>query len=570
MTARGPQHRTWLERAARGGLGALAVSSLAGCSLLFPPPTAQIVNRCDVDGDCAASSVCEPSAHACVTTEAPAYEVRAEITPTSDPLGGEPVPMLFDLGVLNPGAPLTIVAPVQVPVQGTARFDGAPISAQITFTRRPVEGERRLEGALAGTIAVRASSSTSAAVDFLTQLPGGATYDVYVEPQSEFRALLPPLSATLEVPSDTGVSFAIEYREDELVEVHGVVRDADSQPQEGLLVRMVDASGRAISSRASTDAEGLFTLVAPRGFGAFSFRVRGDSTRQDSSALLPAITLDASTLLPDADGTFTLLVPSSDNAMRLEGRVELPATLGMSAPAPGAQVHLRSPYVSDPETGLVGSLELDLTTDTDGRFVGYVLPGDYVVEIVSGDEDVGVLVSSLEVLTNPSGMLLGQLYTLPQRSILGGTVQLADGEPVTGSRIRATALGIELAGDPMAAALLNRSTTGLSGAMGEFRLPLDVGVYDLVVEMPAESGYAWHVEHDFGVGGSSAPLRRVMSVRAPHRVVGTARFTEGTALGGARVRLFALHPDTQRPIEIGAAECDEDGEFVALLPPALD
>ena len=559
----------WASRM-REAASVLAASSLTGCSLLFSPPSAQIVNRCDVDGDCAASSVCEPSARACVAIEAPTYSVRAEVTPTTDPLGGEPVPMLFDLGVLAAGVPVDIVAPVQVPVQGTARFDGAPISAQITFTRRAVEGERRLVGALSGAVAVRASSGTAAAVDFLTQLPGGATYDVYVEPQSEFRALLPPLSATLEVPSDAGVSFAIEYRQDELVEVHGVVRDADSQPQEGLLVRMVDATGRAISSRTSTDADGRFTVVAPRGFGAFSFRVRGDTTRQDSSALLPSITIDASALLPDTEGSFTLLVPSSDNALRLEGRVELPPTLGMNAPAPAAQVHLRSPYVSDPETGLVGSLELDLTTDMDGRFVGYVLPGDYIVEIVSADGDVGVLVSSLEVLTNPSGMLLGQLYTLPQRSILGGTVQLADGEPVSGSRIRATALGTDLAGEAMAAARLNRSSTGLSGAMGEFRLPLDVGVYDLVVEMPAESGYAWHVEHDFGVGGSSAPLRRVMSVRAPHRVLGSARFTEGSMLAGAHVRFFALHPETDRPIEIGATECDEEGEFVALLPPALD
>jgi hypothetical protein len=551
-------------------LWALVAAGLSGCSLLVPAPSPQILNRCDTDADCAASSACEPSVHLCVTPAAPTYEVRVEVTPASDPLGGEPVPVLFDLGVLTPGGVEDMIAPVQVPVQGTARFDGAPISAQITFARRPVEHEQRLDGVLSGTVAVRASSGTASRVDFLTQLPGGATYDVYVEPQSEFRALLPPLAATLEVPRDAGVAFAIEYRSEELVQVRGEVRDAERQPQEGLLVHMIDAGGRAISSRASTDADGRFTLAAPRAFGPFSFRVRGDASRQDTVALLPSITIDASTLYPDTSGAFTLLVPSSGHAMRLEGRVELPATLGMNAPAPGAQVHLRSPYVTDAETGLVGSLELDLTTDAEGRFVGHVLPGDYAVEVVSGDEDVGVLVSALEVLPNPSGMLLGQLFTLPQRSVLGGTVQLADGEPVSGSRIRATALGLELAGDPMAAARLNRSAMGLSGAMGEFRLPLDVGVYDVVVEMPAESGYAWHVEHDFGVGGSSAPLRRVMSVRAPYRMAGRAHFAEGTALAGARVRLFALHSGTRRPIEIGAAECDAEGGFVALLPPALE
>ena len=350
-----------------------------------------------------------------------------------------------------------------------------------------------------------------------------------------------------------------------------MILDSTSAPQEGLIVRMVEpATGRALSSRASTDADGRFTLVASRGVSGFAFRVRGDATRQDSSALLPSITLDTSSLLPGTDGTFTLLVPRTNRALRLEGRVELPATLGMNVPAQSAQVHLYSPYVSDPVTGLVGSLELDLTTDAEGHFVGYVLPGDYVVEIVAADEDVGVLVSSLEVLPNPSGMLLGQLYTLPQRSILGGTVQLADGEPVNGVTVRATALGLELSDPPVAAARLNRSAMGLSGTMGEFRLPIDVGRYDLLVEMPAETGYGWYVEHDFGVGGSSAPLRHVMSVRAPFRATGTAHFAEGTPLAGARLRFFAIDASTGRTIEIGSSTCEADGSFVALLPPTVD
>jgi len=391
------------------------------------------------------------------------------------------------------------------------------------------------------------------------------------KPQSEFQRLLPPLGATLEVPEGTGVSFAIAYDSDELVEVTGVVLDADRAAQPGLLVRAVDpVSGRTLSSATSTDDDGRFTLVMPRGASGFAFRVRGDATRQDSSALFPKITIDAGSLMPGTDGSFTLLVPASDRALRLEGRVELPATLGVNAPAAAAQVHLASPYVSDPETGLAGSLELDLTTDGEGRCVGFVLPGAYRVEIVSSHEEVGVLVDTLEVLSNPSSMILGQLFTLPERSILGGTAQLADGEPVSGSRVRASALGLDLDGETAGAARLNRSASGLTGSMGEFRLPLDVGVYDLVVEMPADSGFAWHVERDFGVGGTGVPLRRVMSIRAPYRMAGTARFAEGSPLGGARVRLLAIDAATGRAVEVGATECDEDGAFVALLPPALE
>ncbi len=548
---------------------AAAALALGGCALLLDPTTPQVENRCDGADDCGAGSTCDTTHRMCVASSAPSYEVRVEVAPARDPLRGVPVPMLFDLGRL--GGVAELVGPVQVPVQGTARFDGEPISAQITFTRRSQGADEVLSGALALPVAVRASSATSEEVDFVARLPAGTTYDVYVEPQSDFRALLPPLWATLEVPEGAGVSFAVAYSSDELVEVTGVVLDADRAAQPGLLVRAVDpSSGRTLSSATSTDDDGRFTLVLPQGASGFAFQVRGDATRQDSSALFPNITIDAGSLMPGSDGSFTLLVPASDRALRLEGRVELPATLGVNVPAREAHVHLASPYVSDPETGLVGSLELDLTTDAEGRFVGFVLPGEYRVEIISSDEDVGVLVDTLEVLANPTSMILGQLFTLPERSILGGTVQLADGEPVTGSRVRASPLGLDLEGEIAGAARLNRGADGLTGSMGEFRLPLDVGVYDLVVEMPADSGFAWHVERDFGVGGTGVPLRRVMSVRAPFRLAGSARFAEGTPLSGAGVRLYAIDPVSGRAVEVGATDCDENGEFVALLPPELE
>lgn len=562
MTRRARQSSAFAASVASWFAAALVGS---GCSLLTDPGRYQVANRCSTSAECGLGARCDSSG-ACVASAPPPYAVLLEMTPATDPLGGAPVPMLFDVGMLD-GSPVEIVAPLPVPVQGTARLDGNPISAQLTFVPRRGEGPRN--GELAEPLSVRASASTNGTVDFVTQLPGGASYDVFVEPQNEDRARLPPLTGMLEVPTGAGVSFAVAYASDELATIEGTVLDADRVPREGLVVRAIDpASGRSLSSVTTTDESGRFRLVMLRGTTRFAFRVRSDGTRQEAGTVFPKLTIDASTLMPDARGAFTLLVPTPDRAIRLEGRVELPASRGVGLPAANARVRLEATSVQDPSTGLTGSLEVDTTTDAEGRFRALVLPGVYQVEVTSSDEAVGVLVETLEILPNPAAMILGQLFTLPERSVLGGTVQLPTGEPVSGNIVRATALG--LADGTSAAARLARSASGRTGSMGEFRLPLDVGVYDLVVELPPESGFAWHVEPGFAVGSAGAPLRRVMSVRAPHRLEATARFVEGSPLAGARVRAFALDARTGRGIELGRAECDASGRFTVLLPGALD
>jgi hypothetical protein len=534
------------------------------------PPVERLVNVCDAADDCAAGSTCDMAHRLCVAQQAPTYALRVEVSPTSDPLGGTPLPMLFDLGRAGEVVAPALVVPIPALVEGRARLDGVPIAAEITFTPRatpsPATG-----AVVSGRVAVRASATTNGRVDFVTQLPAGS-YDVYVEPLGDWRPRLPPLYAVLEVPDGSGVSFDLPYRSEDLTEVRGVVRDPSGAGRAGLMVRAVDpTTGRTLSSVTSTGEDGSFRLVMSRAVTSFAFRVRGDATRTgDPSALFPRVTIDPSTLLPQPDGSFVLLVPSADAALRLEATVELPPSLGQNRPAVGAQVRLRSSRVSDAATGLTGSLELDLTTNESGRFTGFVLPGLYQVEIVGAEEGAGILVDDFEVVANPSSMILGQVFTLPRRSILGGTVQLADGEPVSGARVQASALGLGLGTTTTRAAMLNRSATGTSGSMGEFRIPLDVGRYDLSVEMPHETRYAWTVDRDFGVGGSDAPLRRVLTVRAPHRIEASARFADESPIADAQVRFFAVDDETGRLVQIGASTTDAEGRLVAYLPAALE
>lgn len=542
-------------------------ASSAGCSLLVDPPVDTLENVCASDSDCPGDR-CDTEHGLCVSTTTPAYALRIEVTPASDPLGGTPVPVTFDVSSVD--AARELVVPSSVPVQGTVRYDETiAVAAQITFTRSSASGTSETSG-LAGSVAARATSTTGGPVDFSTRLPGGATYDVYVEPLDVWRERLPPLHAQLEVPEGTGVSVPIAYASEGLTTLRGVVRDVDGDPQVGLRAAAVDAYGNVVSSTSSTGDDGSFALVVPVGLRSFALRIRGDSTRQDTAALFPQIVVDTSALMLGPEGEFIVLVPSSDDALWFVGTVELPATLGTNVPAEGAQVHLESDAVSDPETGIRGSLTLDLTAGSDGRFQGWVLPGTYTIEATGTNEAAGVLVGTVDVVSSPTGMLLGQVFTLPERAVLGGTVQLVDGTAIQGATVQASALGLALDEGPLGAALLNRTSSGRTGSLGEFRLPLDVGMYDLAVELDASSGFGWYVERRYRVDESARALRATISVAAPYRHEGVLTYGDGTPVAEATVRFYAVDPSSGRATAIGEASTDETGVFVGLLPAAID
>jgi hypothetical protein len=233
-------------------------------------------------------------------------------------------------------------------------------------------------------------------------------------------------------------------------------------------------------------------------------------------------------------------------------------------------IQLHSDDVLDSMTGVVGSLDITLTTDMDGGYDGSVLPGTYTISITpSADEELGVL-HEQRVLRPTTGVsLLGQVFHLPLRTVLGGTVQSPDGDLVRDAHVRATPLGVPLMGltDPDVARLA-RPATAVSGAMGDFRLELDVGVYDLVVEPPDGSGFAWTVVLDYGIGGTTATLADVMQVDAPVVVESDLTWLDGGALSGAEVRAFAITPD-HRAVMVGRTTSDTHGHARMLVPAML-
>jgi hypothetical protein len=292
---------------------------------------------------------------------------------------------------------------------------------------------------------------------------------------------------------------------------------------------------------------------------------------------VPTYRVRPEVLLPDAMGNVRILIPSNRPPVHWAGTVEYPEVRG-SAGVGGAVVQLHSEDVVDAATGVVGTLDLTLTTDTApetlGRYDGFVLPGNYSVTITAGtaaDDTLGVLHEMRDLHpTTGSTDLLGHVFHLPLRTALNSWVQSPDGDLVRDANVRATPLGIPLVGltDPDVARLA-RPATARSGPMGDFRLDLDVGVYDMVAEPPDGSGFPWTVILDYGIGGSTATLPGdVMQVDAPVVVESDLHWMDGGMLVGAEVRAFAITPDG-RAVMVGRGTSDAHGHARMLVPAAL-
>jgi hypothetical protein len=541
----------------------LAAFALGGCSLIIDNGP-QVVNHCASSDDCSGGATCDPATSMCVHDATLPYPLWLEVVPPADPSGAAASPT--DLGPYDSFAgSISLVVPRPVAVRGTVRRDGRAVSAQITFTpSAPTPLGTR-------TTTARASATG----EFATFLPSRGSYDVLVEPLGDDRALVPPFRSPADAPlvvgaTDASLAIVLPTGEPQIV---GDLVDGSGAPLTGFEVLATDrASGVVVSSVATTAATdavpGRFTLALATTTAPFDLVVRPTAMRQ-SAGLVPTYRIQPELLMP-VDGRVSILIPSSLPAVHWAGTVEYPSTRG-GRPVANAVVRVTSTNVVDATTGLVGSLDVSLMTDANGVYDGEVLPGTYTVTITpTADPELGVLHESRE-LRPAAGTteLIGHVFEMPLRTVLAGTVNAPDGDLVRDARVRARPLGLPIAGltDPDVARLA-RSSEAMSDPMGAFRLELDVGVYDLVVEPPIGSHFAWAVELGYGVGGSSTGLADVMQVDAPVVVESDLTWIDGGELGNAEVRAFAITPDG-RAVMVGRSTADAHGHARTLVPPML-
>lgn len=550
----------------------LLTGGLAGCGLTGEPTPVGPQNTCSEDADCTGGT-CDPDRGMCVASEAEPLAIYLDVVPPST-FGSNDSFGPYALDAIESVA-LSLEEPVRV--EGTVRFEDRPVRAQLRFRPEDVPLPERAARVITQTF--DPALPDRPAYDFEVDLLPNRSYVVRIVPEGEDRALLPPLRGMLELGSE-GQQIVITYAPEELLHVVGDVISAGGTPEDGLEISAVDATtGEVISSIATTgsdpEAPGAFDITLLAGSPAWLLRIAPNRERQ-AAEVFPTFVVDPrylTTLV--APGTTTeraqILVPAIESAVRFAGTVEYPPSIAAARPVESAVVTLRANQIVDAATNMVGRLELTLVTDAMGRFDGQILPGDYEIEVTSpADPELGILVEHRTLRPSAgSRELLGSVLSLPPRTLLGGLAQAPGAEPLSGVSVRALATGLPLDGlaDPDLARRA-RSTDSVSSTTGEFRLALDVGVFDLVVEPTMGSGYPWWVETDVGIGGGDRPINRLAEMRAPVVIDGTLESFDGARIAGAEVHAFARLANG-RLVAVGRTTTDASGELHLLLPPSL-
>jgi len=583
-------------------VGSLAwlVTAAPGCSLLIDLPPTGPENRCTVETDCHGGR-CDVELGMCVTDAPKAYSYVLQVRiPASDVEARPALTAVAGMFIASSGdavneVPLRAPVPVEgwVRTRGPTGEESVPVAADIVFTPRADRFGLVLPSITVRTHEVASTGDLQRRNDFVTALVPGLTYDVEVRPRGDDRARYYPMRAQFELRGPQ--RFDVEVPDAEVpntaIELGGVVVDSEENPQGGLEIRAIeDETGRLVSSVATTDSSGEFSLRIDPSARPWKLRISAPAALAEHAAF-PTIVVSPSVLVNEngrgQPPWVRILVPSAHQGVCFAGTVEFPPEFGMR-PVVGAILTLRSTQIVDRATGIEGSYTVQLVSQAGsggshsssplgcsgaplppGGFEGRLLPGDYELEIQAPEPELGVFfLDRIEIRRDT----LGHVFRLPARSVLTGIVRRSSEEPVMDARVRAIPVGVPLFGvaDP-AASTRNRPSEAVTDARGQFALPLDVGLYDLIVVPPPSSRFPWLVRSGYGIGGSREPLWEVLDVRMPVAVRGVARFEDGSPVARAELGAYALvsSGEVERAIAIGEARTDEAGAFVLLLLPEI-
>ncbi|MBN1655620.1 MAG: hypothetical protein JXA30_17770 [Deltaproteobacteria bacterium] len=215
------------------------------------------------------------------------------------------------------------------------------------------------------------------------------------------------------------------------------------------------------------------------------------------------------------------------------------------------------------------------------RFSVDLIPGRYEV-VISPPSESPCEIFAKEITINSRNQAENR-FALAPITYLEGTLKTANGEPVFGATIQAQALGrdgIDRSDNPTITRF-NRSSHTTTDEYGGFRLPVDLGSYDIIAKPPETSRFGWKVIADVEIERRGEAYRCDIVLEAPVPIEGvlsyaeTRNATKASELEGAEVRVFALIKEIgagdygKRNIAIGKATANEQGAFTALISPII-
>jgi len=230
----------------------------------------------------------------------------------------------------------------------------------------------------------------------------------------------------------------------------------------------------------------------------------------------------------------------------------------------GATVRFSSNGIfEESELGLEGTFNASTTTSDDGSFSVTLLPGVYSVAVTPPTDTANVWAPlSGEAFVVEDVNELEDLV-LPSQIGLSGSCSTFTGEPARGVSVLALARG-EM-GD------LQRSRLTASDQEGTFRLTVDAGRYDILIQVADATGFPWLVEPELVMSEERGDITRDYTLPPPIVVRGTLQAASGMAVGGAQIRayIFESEGNELRPIQVAETVSGDDGSYRLLISPTL-
>jgi hypothetical protein len=400
----------------------------------------------------------------------------------------------------------------------------------------------------------------------LQVVPG--SYDLTFQPPKGSTAL-PPLPVAVQTVADDQ-EISIEYPDTSLVSMRGTVsgRSDTVSPVMGALINAIgltDSGGRLVSTTATTNDAGEYTVVMPPGARTVNLTLRQGSPT-GGNPLVPTITFNGLTPqgTPLSLGTQVLEIPLETVSL----------TTHVTNAGGGAASDVAVLFDGAVgESATQGTFHVAGSTDPNGQFATTLVPGTYTVTLVPGAGQNAASVSSSLCVQPPGGAAPactlsvtqhGTLsFTLPTQVTVTGKVTSHAGQTVANARVAYTAR----ANSPT-----QRVFATTSDAEGHYAVQVDPASssegleYDVSVEPEPSSGLPRY-RSLFRLG--PADVTHDVQLWAPSFVYGHVLDPSGAPVEDVTIALYSVDLGSAKtPLLVGLGKSTTGGEFVIPLPTA--
>jgi hypothetical protein len=605
-----------------------AAALLCACNVasVREAPDTIAYNTCESTAECSngsgSDSYCDSKSHQCRATNTDFKKILFEVTPPADVSAIAGVQYLVTRDNLSSDADIDLELAAISQVTGKVVAPGRKCdlrflndkglvvtSADNSVPMRVLLTPSTTSLGLASP-RVGARSNTDDWT-FAVNVPPG-TYDVYLEPslsQPDESCVVPPqLVREYKIEAGT-ISLKIDLPEPSTFDLE-VAWSPDSGTLEDWTVEMLDpSSGRVISNRVPLLQVAADDYRAHLLYSAVTVDNKPDTKQQDpllrlappqsapDSLALPTVVMARSALAVfEATGGKLTNFTSLPAAVHVHGQVNSEDT---PKPAP-ATVTLVATKLSGIAPGVLASFVRTVTTDKDGQFDAYLLPGQYAVSTVplasldEGEPTGSALAADARIWTVPGAPYeqAGKVIALGSAFNVTGLVTAAN-EPVAAALVQAVASPQSIQYDPLQNTLgsstanqvknafIPRASAGRVNSNGDFKLKADFGKFDISVRPNADTGFAWLVMPNVEISPIRAGLAR-LSMSMPVSYRGTVTVPGSPTpvpVPSALIRAYIyLKKDdytgdaenADSVLQIAETRADVDGSFNILVPAKLN